>query len=85
MDTGGDADNESVAEDPERSHFWSAKRKERNSPEPTDSQAKKKKDLKPSPPKNMAVQYVHKKEASKWQIVQSRKEKRKQAKEQLPK
>lgn len=85
MDTGVEGDGESVAGDRSETGTRSGKRKERNSPDPTASGTRKKKDLKPSPPKNMVVQNAKNKEASEWQKVQSKKEKRQQVKERLPK
>ena len=82
MDTGGDGDGESVAEDKSERVTKSNKRKNRTSPDPTDSRVKKRTDLKPSPPRNATKQ---KTEAARWETVTSKKERRKQMKEQLPK
>lgn len=63
----------------------SGKRKERNSPDPTDNKVKKRKDLKPSPLQKTTAQKTEKKRENAWQAVLSKKEKKKQAKERLPK
>ncbi|CAD6216258.1 GSCOCG00012876001-RA-CDS [Cotesia congregata] len=86
MDTGGEGDVESVVEDGEETGavIRPGKRKERNSPDSMTSRTKKK-DIKPSPPKNTVIQNGGKKEANEWQKVQSRKSKREQAEEKLQK
>ncbi|XP_034945118.1 uncharacterized protein [Chelonus insularis] len=85
MDTGAEGDGESVAEDKSETGIRTGKKRERNSPDPRDSQVKKKKDLKQSPPQVPAAQNIEKKKASAWQTVLSRKERKKQRKDQLPK
>ncbi|XP_044591474.1 uncharacterized protein LOC123269703 [Cotesia glomerata] len=85
MDTGGDADGESDAKDEGHTSNKSNKRKDRNSPDGIDGRLTKRKDLKPSPPKNVMKQNAEKKDATDWKDVHTRKEKRRLAKEQLPK
>lgn len=84
MNTGTVADGDPVAEDKQKSRSRTGKRKQRNSPDPIDTQVKKKKDLNPSPLKAVAKQGAGKKEENEWEKVRSRKERRKQFKEQLP-
>ncbi|XP_046431257.1 uncharacterized protein LOC124185015 [Neodiprion fabricii] len=83
MDTGADGDGESIAEETSGSVIKSIKRKNRNSPGLTDNRMTKKKDLKPSPLKNLTKQNAEKKDANVWTDVQTKKEKRRLAKEQL--
>lgn len=72
MDTVGEGDVESVVEDRDGTGTGtrSGKRKQRNSPDPMASRTKKKKDIKPSPPKNVTTQSVRKKEVPEWQKAQ---------------
>ncbi|XP_044588729.1 glutamic acid-rich protein-like [Cotesia glomerata] len=85
MDTGGDGDGESDAKDEGHTSNKSNKRKDQNSPDGIDGRLTKRKDLKPSPPKNVMKQNAEKKDATDWKDVHTRKEKRRLAKEQLPK
>lgn len=82
--TGAEAIGGLVSEDNGKSLTTSEKRKERTSPD-TDNKVKKRKDLKPSPLQKTTVQNTEKKRENAWQAVLSKKEKRKQAKERLPK
>lgn len=82
MDTGPVEDDKSITDDNGKDRSRTAKRKQRHSPDLTDTQAKKKKDQKPSPPKTKPVQSSGKEEEVKWQKVQSKQEKRRQTKEQ---
>lgn len=85
MDTGAEGDGESVAGDKSEASNKSGKRKNRPSPDPTISQAMKKKDLKKSPPQGAAGRSDEQEKASVWQKVQSKKELKRQKKEMLSK
>lgn len=85
MDTGVEGDGESVAGDKNASDTRLGKKRERSSPDPTDTSSKKKKDSKQSPPQKPAAQNAEKKKATAWKLVQSKKEIKKQNKEQLRK
>lgn len=82
MDTGAEADNDSVAE--EKSDNRSGKRKHRASLQSEDKQVKKKKDSGPSSSHKEGLQdpdYNNKN----WKLVQSKKDEKKQVREQHPK
>lgn len=85
MDTGVEGDGESVAGDKNTSDTRPGKKRERSSPDPADTSSKKKKDSKQSPPQKPAAQNAEKKKATAWKLVQSKKEIKKQKKEQLRK
>ncbi|CAG5075564.1 Protein of unknown function [Cotesia congregata] len=67
MDTGADGDGKSIADDKSEGVPKSNKRKDRNSPDPTERRVAKKKDLKPSPLKDATKQNAEKKDAAAWQ------------------
>ncbi|XP_044593053.1 uncharacterized protein LOC123270932 [Cotesia glomerata] len=83
MDTGAEGDGESVTEDRSDTGVRSGKRKDRNSPDPTVNQVMKKKDTKPSPPKEVAARSAKNKEVDAWQKVESKK--RRPEQDHLPK
>ncbi|XP_044597157.1 uncharacterized protein LOC123273744 [Cotesia glomerata] len=85
MDTRAEGDSESVAEDKSEASNKSGKRKNRPSPDPTISQAMKKKDLKKSPPQGAARRSDEQEKASVWQKVQFKQELKRQKKEMLSK
>lgn len=87
MDTGAEGDGESVTEDRSDTGVRSGKRKDRNSPDPTVNQVTKKKDTKPSPPKEVAARSAKNKEVDAWQKVESKKRRQEQdhLSKQLPK
>ncbi|XP_044579122.1 uncharacterized protein LOC123261537 [Cotesia glomerata] len=83
MDTGAEGDGESLTEDRSDTGVRSGKRKDRNSPDPTVNQVMKKKDTKPSPPKEVAARSAKNKEVDAWQKVESKK--RRPEQDHLPK
>ncbi|CAG5109272.1 Protein of unknown function [Cotesia congregata] len=85
MDTRAEDDSESVTEDRRETFGKPGKKKNRTSPDPTFSQATKKKDLKKSSLQRTALRSDEQMKASAWQRVQSKKEQKRQRKEQFPK
>lgn len=82
-DTGAEGDGESVAEDHIESNSKSGKRKDRSPPDQGMNRVAKKKDQKKSPSKEAAVESDEDKTGMAWKRVQSKKELRRQRKEQL--
>lgn len=84
-DTGADADNESVAGENRLSDTRKNNKRVRQSPDPVDTQVKKKLDVKKSPPSKPAAPDAEKKQATPWKVVQSKEDLKRQKKEQLRK
>lgn len=83
LDTGAEADSDSVADEKRISR--PTKRKQRTSPESMDKLLKKKKDSGSSPPIKEIPQNPDKNKAPAWEVVLSKKDQKKQRREQHPK